>query len=217
MVASIRARSPSVSKKAAPFPLSASVPASDDLRSPLADRGEEGRSAPEEHHSHRSNELSSLAYGRAPVSESESSEEAGYPPDFASRRCDFLTLLLWYRLQHPLLSLIFLHPRDRLSTRQKFGLLAVAFLIQFDVLCVMIFVFTQLPADECRCVFAMVVSIIFGYPFFTATSPFWPFDDTVCSFLLPKIFSALVHPLFFVFFTRALVFTFVSAFEYLPW
>lgn len=37
------------------------------------------------------------------------------PPVFGSRRCDLPVIILWFRLQHPVLSIILPHPRDPLT------------------------------------------------------------------------------------------------------
>lgn len=185
MIAASRAPSFSPFSKAVPIPSNMSVPASGPSLSVVM---HPGVAAPSLHH-----DPSSL---------------------FASRRCDMMTIALWYRVRHPVLAFLFPHSRDPLSRIQRLKILLFVAVVQFDLTYAMFTLGSQISVGHFRSVFAMMLSVILGYPFLSATYQLWPFDPKVClgCFLLFLASLPPIHMLLFFFlsFTRTRI-VFIAA------
>lgn len=183
MVTAFRASSTTPFSKRAPLPSlpsNTSAPPSDAL-SVLVEKAVSDSSVPRHNGTHRLNKHRSPSFREKPVEKPKTIAEAASPV-FASHRSDLLAVVLWYRVEHPLLSTVLPHPRALLSRLQRLKMLVFVSVVQFDIVCIMFAIFSQGSVAQFRSIFAMVFSVVLGYPFFTLAQYLFPADDKVCSF-----------------------------------
>ena len=56
-------------------------------------------------------------------------------PHFASRRCNMMALALWFRVRHPVVSMLFPHPREPISRLRRLSIQLFIAFVQFHITC----------------------------------------------------------------------------------